>query len=640
MRVRTAGICTTEDKLEEIVGAYKEFDEFVFDVETRGPYRGRPERAQVAWISLAGPGRADVIPMGHINGDVKQRAHRKQVRLWNGDGSPTLTEAGRQRYNMELIPAVFAKPPKQLYPGTVFEALRPLFFSDRRKIGHNIKFDITSLIKYYDGEIIPPPYGDTAVLAHLLDESMGKYSLDYIIKKVYDAGYDDGKLGRTGIDLFSFYQVARYARLDAVYTWMFWRDFFDRLEPQGLMKVFGLEMDVLQTLIPMEATGAPIDMKAMGEIDGRLTERMETLRRALFKDAGKPWNLDNPVEKGWYVYTVRKHKPLVFTEKKQQPSTRAEDLERYAVKDEMVAAMVEYGERAKLKSTYVDGLRERLVEGRLHPSFLQWGTQTGRFSCTNPNLQNLPRVTEDRKDFEIRSMFVAPKGHVLIVADYSQIEYRLFAHFSRDPFMVRMFREGVDAHTAMAALITGKKPGDLEPEERVTYGKVVNFAIGFGGGVATLARQGVPEKRAKEILQRHREASPRFYEWKNRVIAEARSRRPPHVRTLLGRKRRLPTLFAADDKIRWKAERQAVNTRVQGSAADIIKVAMVRAHHSLYGSGVQPILTVHDELVSICPKGKEGWAEDTIRVAMEGACELRVPLLADINVCDRWSEGK
>lgn len=641
LAVRAGDICTTREHLDEIVAAYMELDEFVFDVETRGPYRNRPERNEVAWIGLAGPGRSDVIPMGHINGKRIKKMSQRRVPLVI-DGEPQLTPKGNPRYTVENVPGLFTPPPKQLWPSEVFGALEPLFFSERRKIGQNVKFDLGSVAKYYGGRVPPRPYGDTAVVAHLLDEKLGQYNLESLIKRVYEAGYDDGKLGKIGIDFFDFWTVAKYCRLDCAYEWMLWKDLSPRLEAQKLTGVFRLEMDVLETLIYMDLEGALVDTKEMDAVGQRLVERMTWIRRRLHKEAGKVWSLDNAAEKGWFVYDVRKHKPRVFTEKTKQRSTRAEDLEVYG-KDPMVALMLEYAECAKLNGTYVVGMKSKLVEDRLHPSFLQWGTETGRFSCAAPNLQNLPRETEERTEagYSIRSFFIAPPGHSLIVSDYSQIEYRLFAHFSQDPFMVEMFNRGFDAHTAMASLITNKDPKDLSPEERTIYGKTVNFALGFGAGYKRLAATaGISHSRAKAIFSQHEQRSPRFYAWKRKVVSDARAQRPPTVRTILGRKRRLPTLFASDDYIRSKAERQAVSHRVQGSAADILKIGMVHLHRETVDMPIQMILTVHDELVTVVPEGMEGEATEIIREAMEGAYQLRVPLIADIKVCKRWSDGK
>jgi DNA polymerase I-like protein with 3'-5' exonuclease and polymerase domains len=644
-KVRAARSCIvrTEDHLAEVVASYSEFDAFVFDVETRGPYRNRPERAEVAWLALAGPGRSDVIPMGHINGRLI-RSPRTSRRMRKGpDGKPILTEEGKRQFDTTEHPGVYGASPKQLWPSTVFEAVRPLFFSERRKVGHNVKFDLTAVAKYFDGAVPPPPYGDTIVLTHLLNEKLGLYRLDHLIKKIYGLDYSTvgGKIGKVGIDHFDFWTVAKYGMLDAVYTWMLWKDQFPKLDALKLGGVFRLEMDVLEALIYMEKTGALVDVGAMRALGERLRERTDEITADLHRTAGKVWNLDASIDKGWFVYNVRGHKPRVYTEKKQQASTRAADLAVYARGDKKVALLGEYADLTKLRSTYIDGMLERIVDNRLHASFLQAGTETGRFSCANPNLQNLPRHQEERKEFSVRSFFIPPPGYRLIVADYSQIEYVLFAHYSGDPYMIKMFREGFDAHTAMASLVTGKKPDDLTPEERTRYGKVVNFAIGFGAGAGQVASQAkVSMREAEGILESHRRASPKFYAWKRHEIAKVKSRRPPHVRTMLGRIRRLPEIFAQDNRTRFKAERQAINTKIQGSAADIIKLAMVGVHREFVGTDVQMILTVHDEIVSIAPEAIAEDAAATIKKIMEDVVELRAPLRASVTVCDRWSDGK
>lgn len=640
-------IVFTKKHLREVVEAYKDFDEFVFDVETRGPYRGRPERAQVAWIGLAGPGRSDVIPMGHINGELitPMREERKQRK--NLDGTVWRGPDGKRKMDLTIYPATFTEAPKQLWPGTVFDALEPLFYSNRRKIGHNVKFDLTAIAKYYDGEIPPQPYGDTLILMHLLNEQMNNYKLDHLVDVAYGMKYDDGKLGKLGIDYYPFSMVAKYQFLDVIYTWMLWSDYFPRIERQSLTEVFeNIEMPLIETLCSMEAIGAPIDMAMLEDMRQRIDAKTEAIKHELHAIAGKPWNVHAANEKGWFVYKVRGHEVQVRTPKTGNPSTASDDLAKYAKKDPAVAKLAEYAELWKLKSTYIDGINDKIIEGRLHPSFLSHGTKTGRFSCASPNLQNIPRVTDEREEFQIRDMFCAPPGCTLIVADYSQIEYRLFAHFSQDPYMIKMFKSGVDAHSAMASLVTGKSPDELSPEERTNYGKVVNFAIGFGAGPGQVAMQAkVSLKKAKAILEAHEKASPSFYKWKRKEIELAKSRFrkgkvPAYVRTMSGRKRRLNTLFSTDYGEKMGAQRQAINTIVQGSAADIMKRAMIRVHDVLAGSDVTPILTVHDELVIICPKDKVNWATPLIREAMESAASLRVPLLVDIGVAERWSAAK
>ena len=467
----------TQQQLEEVVAAYAHFDEFVFDVETRGEYRGRPERAEVAWIGLAGPGRTDVIPMGHINGKLLTPARIERTMHRNPDGTARLSEEGKRRFDQTQHPPTFESAPKQLWPSRVFEALEPLFFSERRKVGHNIKFDLTAVAQFYKRKIPPPPYGDTITVVHLLNEKLGAYRLDYIIKKIYGMEYSDGKIGRVGIDSYDFMTVAHYLRLDVFFTWLLWHDYYPHIAKQELTRVFNVEMGVLEALVYMEREGAPIDMKMMDTLSTRVDKRVVEITEELYRDFGKPWNLDNPIAKGHYVYEHRGNDVRYVTAKKKQPSAKAAHLAQFARKDPMVRLLVEYADLAKLKSTYLDGMRKRMVEHKLHPVFLQAGTETGRFSCANPNLQNLPRDSEERKEFSIRSLFVAPPGHVLIVGDYSQIEYRLFAHFSQDPHMTMMFRDGIDAHSATASMILNKHPDKLTSDERQIYGKTVNFAL-------------------------------------------------------------------------------------------------------------------------------------------------------------------
>jgi DNA polymerase I-like protein with 3'-5' exonuclease and polymerase domains len=263
-------------------------------------------------------------------------------------------------------------------------------------------------------------------------------------------------------------------------------------------------------------------------------------------------------------------------------------------------------------------------------------------NCREPNLQNVPRPGTELGS-KIRGLFVAPPGHKLIVADYGQIELVVLAHFAGPGKLYQGFLEGVDPHTMTAAGVLGKKPEDVLPQERQDYGKSLNFAVVFGAGndkVASMANISVPE--AKRLLEVHQRTFPEIYRFKEKVITACRSRRPPHVKTLLGRKRRLPSINSMNDGVRMSAERQAVNSVIQGSAADLIKLAMIRADNTLPVE-MPLILTVHDELVTICPEDRAEEGVQIISEALlgEGIQKLLVtPLKADIKVVDKWSEAK
>jgi DNA polymerase I-like protein with 3'-5' exonuclease and polymerase domains len=272
---------------------------------------------------------------------------------------------------------------------------------------------------------------------------------------------------------------------------------------------------------------------------------------------------------------------------------------------------------------------------------LQYGTVTGRFASREPNLQNIPRPDTDLGK-QIRGLFVAPPGCKLVVADYGQIEMVVLAHFAGKGRLFQGFWDGVDPHTATAAAVFNV------PVEKVTkaqrqVAKGINFAVVYGAGPDTVAAQaGITTKEAKRFLEIHQQMFPEIYRFKNEVLEVCRSRRPPHVKTLLGRYRRLPVIWSQDRGVRGEAERQAVNSLIQGSAADLIKLAMVR-EHAMLPPDMKLILSVHDELVTIAPEERADECVEIVREAMlgEGIQKLvKVPLTSDIKVVDRWAEAK
>lgn len=643
MKTVCPDVVLTEQKLGEVVDAYMGFNEFVFDVETCGPHRNRPTINRVFWLGLAGPGRCDAIPFGHPRGELLVPA-RKEKQPWLDHANLTKTGKPRKKQRVITIPAVYADPPKQLWPETVFSALKPLFFSeDKRKIGHNVKFDLLSVSKYF-GEPPPPPYGDTIVLAHLINENR-RLKLKALVESEFGVQYEN--IGAQ-VEEHPFSVAARYTLFDARYEWLLWRLYMGKIRTRaGLDAVRRLEEDVLEVLLYMELEGALIDVEAMEALSRTLSERLEAIEAKVYAEAGRVFNLDSNPEKAKFIYEVRGHEPTVWTGKKKQPSTAKGVLAQYAKKDRVVADLLDYAKVKKLLSTYVGeqdpetgewgGLRGLLLDGRLHADFVQYGTKTGRFSCREPNLQNIPRRGEQAA--LIRAMFIAPPGHVLVVADYSQIEMRVLAHFSREPSLIRAFEQGIDPHAATAATLFDVPVEEVTDKQR-DGGKTINFAAIYGAGPNKIAAQaGVSLARAKEFLYLQGKTQPRVRAWREHTIAQCRRRKPPYVETILGRRRRLPAINSQDTDARAGAERQAVNTRIQGSAGDIIKIAMVRLHRMLPPS-MPLILTVHDELVVVAPESESAQAAALMSEAMEGVRLLCVPLIAEAKVGRNWSEAK
>jgi DNA polymerase I-like protein with 3'-5' exonuclease and polymerase domains len=655
-------VILTPDRLHTVVERFMERPAFSFDIETIGPNRNVPTQNVANWMSLSTDGMAYAIPFGHPNGDVQiSRATKKKNKI-TGKFDP--------------IPAVFDAPPEQMLPSEVFSILKPLFWAEgKTKIAHNATFDLISTAKYW-GEIAPPDYSDTIVLQWLLDENMKQKGLKELVKRYYKVDYDQENVGKTGVEKFTFSKVAHYAYMDAKYTWLLWKKFQRQIEEQNLTHVRRLEEDVLGVLLDMGVTGAPVDVAAMEELVRDMSARLVDIEGSIYKAAGQRFNLNAPAQKAAVLYTPKSEggqglKPAKLTKggyKKREAgqtltfadySTDADSLEAHP-NNPVVKAMAEYAEVAKLLGyplAYmgVEGDPDkpcRIFDGRIHADLVQYGTVTGRFSCREPNLQNIPRPdTELGK--RIRGLFVAPPGWKLIVADWGQIELVVLAHFIGKGALYRGFHEGIDPHSATAAALLGEDPkkflerllaGDEDAKAMRQVAKGINFAVVYGAGpdkVASMA--GISVKEAKRFMEIHQRMFPEIYKFKDEVIRVCRSRRPPHIRTILGRKRRLPLILSSNNGVRMGAERQAVNSLIQGSATgDLIKLAIIRLNNLLTGD-MRLILTVHDEIVCMAPEDQAEECAEMVKEAMlgEGIQKLlRVPLSSDVKIVDRWSEAK
>ena len=615
-------IVTTQQALQEVVEAYLEMPGFAFDVETVGENVLDPRRNDVRWISLATYGRSDVIPMGHPNGRLLRVV-------------PGRTPTGKISKDQKKATKIWSKPPAQLERHEVFAALKPLLLSeDHFKVGHNVKFDAGSVEKYL-GERVPGPFIDTSVAAYLIDSRWrGKYDLGNCVKRELDHVYDKS----VGKDILgkSFKEVALYNRLDSLYTWLLWTQVYEQ-RIHEVARVWAVEKELIEVLIDMEQTGAPLDQSALQPLHDELTSELEVLRGNCYKEAGKVFDLGSTKQLGEILYKERGLKPLKVSEKTGVPSVDEMSLEKHRYKDKLVGAILAYRDVDKLLGTYVAPyLGEHLVNGRIHASFNQCGAETGRFSSSNPNLQNVPRpgTVHGKK---IRGLFYAPDDWMLVVADYSQVEPRVYAGLSRDPVMMRQYTEADgDFYTAIAS------PFGLPRDA----GKKMFLSVAYGIGPDKLAADTkISPRRAKQILEDFDHEFPVAADFKRKVIKDCRKRRPPHVTTLLGRRRFIPTIFADDFGLKMRAERQAFNTVIQGGAADINKLAMIRLHPLL--ATVDPrarmILTVHDEIVTLVPRDSAERAADAVKEAMEGVgaeVKLPVPLVADVKVVTKWADAK
>ena len=656
-------IITTEDQLTDLVDYYSQQDAFVFDVETVGDHRGDPRQNIVTWIALATTGRVDVIPMGHPNGDYIRTEYpllpSAQDRIIKG----LPIRASDYSKDEKKATKIFTEAPEQLTPAEVFKGLKPLFFSDLVKIGHNLKFDLQSVTKYL-GELPSQPFACTLNAAFILNtQDRMNLGLDDCLKREFNYNMVKG-VGKE-VEVYSFDEVATYAGLDAEWTWKLWEKYSDRLDKDSLRGVFNLEMDVLQVICDMELRGADIDVDALAVLKANLEVQLETTKANIYRFAGKAFNINSVPEKQKILFSKKTEggrglRPKVLTpagEKRAEsgaPATVSDysvsepALRMFAGKDALVDEMLNYSDLNKLLTTYVIpylggditrtllgkskivAKKSLLLRGRIHTDFVQYGAETGRFSSRNPNLQNIPN-SKSINGKAIRNLFTAPEGHKLVGADYSQIEPRVLASFSGDRIMCTAYMNQEDIYTTI---------GNTVGVDR-SAAKTLVLAMMYGVGPDKIADSiGVSVSEARHLLDAFMAKFPSVAKYKKQIISESRRRGPvPYALTYMKRRRYLPELTSNVMWQRSRAERQAFNTVIQGSSADLIKLAMIRAH-KLIPDEANLILTIHDELVTVTPDHLVEETEAAIRQAMEGINALSIPMLAEVSVANRWGDAK
>ena len=417
-----------------------------------------------------------------------------------------------------------------------------------------------------------------------------------------------------------------------------WRQLNPAVDGRGMRKPYAeIELPLAGVLARMERTGIRIDTAELARLSTQMEGQLAALTAKIYDLAGKPFNISSPQQLGRVLFEDLKLPAPVKYGKGKTISTAADVLEELAGEHEIVRQVLEYRQISKLKGTYVDALPALLAaDGRLHTSFNQTGAATGRLSSSNPNLQNIPIRTELGR--EIRAAFVPRPGWKLVVADYSQIELRLVAHMSGDPLLVEAFRNGEDIHTRTAAEVLGVPPLMITPEERRSA-KAVNFGIVYGISDFGLAQQlGIPRAEAKRYIEGYFAR----YRGVKRFIEEtiAQVRQTGVTRTLFGRERPIPDINSRNPNARGFAERTAVNSPLQGTAADLIKLAMVRIDAALAGFQSRMLLQVHDELVFECPPEEVAAVSKLAKAEMEGVRRLDVPLVVDAGVGDNWRDAK
>ncbi len=534
--------------------------------------------------------------------------------------------------------------PGQLALADIVGLLRPLLEdAGLPKVGHNLKYDWSVLSRPENGGIrMAGPLYDTMIAAWLLDPGRRSYRLDDLCEEIdlRLTSYSEVTRGDKRSDAFAWVdpeQASDYSCEDVYGSYRLLEHFRPRLEEWGLWKLFTeLEGPLIPVLAEMERAGVRVDGDLLRELSREFARKLEVLEQEIYREAGHTFNINSTRQLGVVLFEELELPRGRKT--KTGYSTDVRVLEKLRHRHRLPALVLEYRNLAKLKSTYVDNLARLRdpVTGRVHTSFNQCGTATGRLSSSNPNLQNIPVRTEEGR--RIRSAFVAADGHRLLSGDYSQIDLRVLAHYSRDPALLEAFHQGQDIHSRTAAEIFMVAPELITPEMR-RVAKTINFGIIYGMSSFGLASQlDLSRKEAQTFIDRYFHHYPGIRTFMESIVEQAR--RDGYVTTLLGRRRLLPEIRSSNRIRREFAERTAINTPIQGSAADIIKLAMLAVDRELAARklGARMILQIHDELVLEVPVREVEETTDLVRNCMEGVMELAVPL--KVNIRDSQNLGK
>lgn len=592
-----------ETSLDRAVKMVEEAGELSIDLETDSRL---PMNAGIVGFSLCtAPGRAFYVPVGHT-GTIEAE--------------------------------------KQIKPEAALSMLKPILESEGiRKIGQNIKYDMLVLKNH--GVTLRGIYLDTMLAAHLLDASRGSYKLDELSKTElghrmisYDdvAGKGKSKKNFAEVDIET---AARYSCEDSEVALILSRKFLESLKKEGLWDIYRKNvLGLVPVLCDMEFTGVSVDTSILGEMSEEFEKDLDSIEGGIYEKTEGEFNI-NSTKQLTEVLFGKLRLPARKKTAKGAFSTDSEVLKDLSAIHEVPRLILRHRLLSKLKSTYIDQLPRLInpVTGRIHTSFNPAGTSTGRLSSRDPNLQNIPIKTGDGK--RIRKSFVAENGCVILSADYSQIELRLLAHFSGDPTLLDALRNDKDVHVATACEIFNASEGQITSEMR-NLAKTINFGIIYGISAFGLSKQlGTTVSVSRNYINRYFDRYSEVKAYMQSSVEEARSR--GYTETLVGRRRPIPELASRNRTERGRGEREAINTPIQGSAADIINLAMIRIFRRLEEGEFRSkmILQVHDELLFEIHETELGELRTHIKNDMENAWELKVPLRVEIRAAENWAEA-
>ncbi len=591
----------TDADLEEMVRALKKSQRFAFDTETTGL---DPLRVDLVGLSFAvTPGEAWYVPVSH-------------------------------RY---------LGVPEQLPLDKVLAAVGPLLSSaDHLKIGQNLKYDI--LVMGRAGIQVTEPLFDTMLASYLANSAAQSHGMDNLAADLLDyrtMTYSEvtgsGK-NKIPFDEVEVEKATVYAAEDADITLRLYERLLPMLASEEQQELFDkVEMALLPVLVGMEQAGIRIDAKLLNGLSADMEKKLAILEGEIHALAGSTFNIGSPKQLGEVLFErlgLPKGKKT-----KTGWSTDVEVLNKLAEDHEIAVKILDYRSLAKLKGTYTDALPKLIhpETGRIHSSFNQAITATGRLSSSDPNLQNIPIRTEEGR--RIREGFIPSEGCLLLAADYSQVELRILAHMADEPALKEAFARGEDIHRRTASEVLGLFP-DMVTDEQRRQAKAINFGVIYGMSAFGLARQlDISRREAQTFIDTYFERYPGIRTFMDACIAEAREKR--YVTTMLGRRCAIPEIDSKNGAVRGYAERNAINYPVQGSAADIIKVAMIRIAHRLAAEGLKTrmLLQVHDELVFDVPQAELESVTALVRTEMENAVEISVPLLVEVGSGRNWREA-